>query len=188
MRMQKLTKHLYWRRWAAVKSYNAPSHQKYMPCWGMSNGRWRIFRGGSRDKMEDWVECLHQWGMQQRRQFWTVQDPLVRTLAREKFWQHPSWCACSSGCDGHGEQAKIVREKGGCLISTRLKLQQDVGRFQAIKYFIDTKEETLPWVEVLFNDGEVDLDSQNTDRMENSWARISDVRGFFWLWLASRAS
>jgi hypothetical protein len=67
-------------------------------------------------------------------------------------------------------------------------LQQDVGRFQAIKYCIDTKEETLPWVEVLFSDGEVDLDSQNADRMENSWARISDVRRFFWLWLASRAS
>jgi hypothetical protein len=34
--------------------------------------------------MEDWVECLHQWGMQQRRRFCTVQDPLVCTLAREK--------------------------------------------------------------------------------------------------------
>ena len=61
----------------------------------------------------------------------------------------------------------------------RRKLQRDVGRFQAIKYFIDTKEETLPWVEVLFSDGEVDSDSQNTDRMENSRSQISDVRGFF---------
>jgi hypothetical protein len=30
-------------------------------------------------------------------------------------------------------------------------LQRDVGRFQAIKYyFVDTKEQTLPWAEVLF--------------------------------------
>ena len=34
--------------------------------------------------MEDWVERLHQWGMQQRRQFRTVQNPLVRANAREK--------------------------------------------------------------------------------------------------------
>ncbi len=34
--------------------------------------------------MEDWVERLHQWGMQQRQRFWTVQDPLVRAAAREK--------------------------------------------------------------------------------------------------------
>jgi hypothetical protein len=40
--------------------------------------------GGLDDKMEDWVERQHQWGMQQRRRFRTVQDPLVRVLAREK--------------------------------------------------------------------------------------------------------
>jgi hypothetical protein len=34
--------------------------------------------------MEDWVERLHQWGMQQRRCFCTVQDPLVCEVAREK--------------------------------------------------------------------------------------------------------
>ena len=34
--------------------------------------------------MEDWVERLHQWGMQLRRRFRIVQDPLVRALAREK--------------------------------------------------------------------------------------------------------
>jgi len=38
--------------------------------------------------MEDWVERLHQWGMQQRRKFRTVQDPLVRALAREKATSH----------------------------------------------------------------------------------------------------
>jgi hypothetical protein len=36
------------------------------------------------DKMEDWVECLHQWGMCMRRRFRTMQDPIIHALAREK--------------------------------------------------------------------------------------------------------
>jgi hypothetical protein len=40
--------------------------------------------GGLGDKMEGWVERQHQWGMQQRWRFCTVQDPLVCTLAQEK--------------------------------------------------------------------------------------------------------
>jgi hypothetical protein len=47
--------------------------------WQMKN-----LPGGMGDKMEDWVERLHQWGMQQHRHFHTVQDPLVCALAREK--------------------------------------------------------------------------------------------------------
>ncbi len=46
--------------------------------WQMKN-----LPGGLGDKM-DWVERLHQLGMQQRRRFRTVQDPLVCALAREK--------------------------------------------------------------------------------------------------------
>ena len=47
--------------------------------WQMKN-----IPGGLGDKMEDWVERLHQWGMQQRWRFRTVQNPLVRAMAREK--------------------------------------------------------------------------------------------------------
>ncbi len=47
--------------------------------WQMTN-----IPGRLGDKMEDWVERLHQWGMQLRRRFRIVQDPLVRALAREK--------------------------------------------------------------------------------------------------------
>ena len=36
------------------------------------------------DEIEDWVEQLHQWGMQQRRQFWTVQNPLICMNEQEK--------------------------------------------------------------------------------------------------------
>jgi hypothetical protein len=47
--------------------------------WQMKN-----LPGGLGDKMEDWVERLHQWGIWMRRCFRTVQDPLVRAHAREK--------------------------------------------------------------------------------------------------------
>ena len=40
--------------------------------------------GGLGDKMEDWVERLHQDGKRDRLQFRTVQNPLIRSIAREK--------------------------------------------------------------------------------------------------------
>ncbi len=132
--------------------------------WQMKN-----IPGGLGAKMEDWVERLHQWGMQQRRRFPTVQDPLVCALAREKATScniHPNVLAQVDATDTGNKQK--LSEKKADVISTRRKLQQDVGRFQAIKYFIDTKEETLPWAEILFCNGEVDSDSQNADRMEYS--------------------
>ncbi len=53
-------------------------------------------------------------------------------------------------------------------------------QFQAIKYFIDTKEETLPWVEVLFRNGEVDSDSQNADRVEYSCHLVKELTSLKW--------
>jgi len=47
--------------------------------WQMKN-----LPGGLGDKMEDWVERIHQWGIRMRRRFRTVQDPLVCAHAREK--------------------------------------------------------------------------------------------------------
>ena len=44
--------------------------------WQMKN-----LPGGLGDKIEDWVERLHQWGIRMRRHFRTVQDPLVRARA-----------------------------------------------------------------------------------------------------------
>jgi hypothetical protein len=110
--------------------------------WQMKN-----ILGGLGDKMEDWVERLHQWGMQQRRRFCTVQDPLVRALAREKTTScntHPDVLAQVDATDT-GNKRKLSEKKAD-VISTRRKLHRDVGRFQqAIKYFIDTIEETPPW-------------------------------------------
>ena len=48
--------------------------------WQMTNMR----RGGLGDKMEDWVERLHQDGKRKRLRFRTVQNPIARAHAREK--------------------------------------------------------------------------------------------------------
>jgi len=47
--------------------------------WQMTN-----IKGGLGDKLEDWVEQLHQAGMRMRQQFRTVQNPLVWAVAQEK--------------------------------------------------------------------------------------------------------
>ena len=47
--------------------------------WQMMN-----IRGGVGDKMEGWVERLHQDGKQKRLRFRTVQNPIARAHAREK--------------------------------------------------------------------------------------------------------
>ena len=83
---------------------------------------------------------------------------------RTPLFAHPDVLAQVDATDMGNKQK--LSEKKADIISTRRKLQRDVGRFQAIKYFIDTKEETLPWSEVLFRDREVDSDSQNADCME----------------------
>jgi hypothetical protein len=54
-----------------------------------------------------------------------------------------------------GNKQKLSEKKAD-VISMRQKLQQDVGRFQAMEYFDSIKEERLTWVDVLFNDGKLD--------------------------------
>ena len=98
--------------------------------------------------MEDWVKRLHQWGMHQRRCFCTVQDPIVRTVVREKATScnmHPYVLAQVNVTDTGNKQE--LSDKKADVISARQKLQRNVGQFQAIRYFIVPKEETLTWAE-----------------------------------------
>ncbi len=121
--------------------------------WQMMN-----LSGGLGDKMKDWVEHLHQWGMQQRRRFCTVQDPLVWALAREKATScnmHPNVLAQVEEMD-EGNKQKLSEKKAD-VISTKQKWQRNEGQFQAIKYFDRTKEVILPWAAILFHNGKVDL-------------------------------
>ena len=122
--------------------------------WHMKN-----LPGGLGDKMEDWVEHLHKWGIRMRRRFRTVQDPLVRAHAREKAssrCNHPDVLAQVDETDA-GNKRKLSEKKAD-LLSARQKKQRNEGRFQALEYFEHGKEERLTWAAVaFFYDGKVDL-------------------------------
>ena len=60
---------------------------------------------------------------------------------------------------------KIVREKGWHIID-RKKWQRREGRFKAISYFLNIKENKLTWAKALLNDGKVDLYGENADGIE----------------------
>ena len=118
--------------------------------WQMKN-----IPGGLDDKMEDWVECLHQWGMQQRRRFCTVQNPLVRAMAREKASSrntHPDVLAQVEATD-EGNKRKLSENNEVDILSIKRKMQRVEGRIKALEYFEEfSKEEKLTWVEIIFND------------------------------------
>jgi hypothetical protein len=76
--------------------------------WQMKN-----LPGGLGDKMEDWVERLHQWGIRLRRRFWTVQDPLVSAHAQEKAsscCNHPDVLAQVDAMDA-GNKRKLSEKR-----------------------------------------------------------------------------
>jgi hypothetical protein len=76
--------------------------------------------GGMGDKMEDWVERLHQWGMQQCWQFRTVQNPLVCATAQERATSrcnHPDVLAQVDATDARNKQ--ILLGKKDDVISTK---------------------------------------------------------------------
>ena len=120
--------------------------------WQMKN-----LPGGLGDKMEDWVERIHQWGIRMRRRFRTVQDPLVCAHAREKAsscCNHPDVLAQVDETDAGNKQK--LSEKKADLLSARRKKQRKEPRFQALDYFEHGKEERLTWAAVFFYDGKVD--------------------------------
>jgi hypothetical protein len=108
--------------------------------WQMKN-----LPGGLENKMEDWVELLHQWGVRMCRRFRTVQDPLVCALARKKAASrnmHPNVLAKVESTDVGSKQN--LSERKADLILIKQQKQHNEGRFQALEYFGHAKEETLP--------------------------------------------
>lgn len=115
--------------------------------WQMGN-----LKGGLGDKMEDWVQCLHQTGIRQRQQFQTVQNPLVRAIAREKANSrvtHPDVIAQTDTVDEGNK--RNLSEKNDPVGSQR-KRQRDVGRKQSLQYFEENRDTTLTWLALLFVD------------------------------------
>jgi hypothetical protein len=83
--------------------------------------QWQMMNllGGLGDKMEDWFERLHPWGMQQRRHFCTVQDNLVWALAREKATScnmHPNVLAQVEERDA-GNKQKLSEKKADVILT-----------------------------------------------------------------------
>ena len=89
----------------------------------------RYIRGGLGDKMEDWVERLHQTGMRLRQRFHTVQNPVIQALAREKAnsrCEHPDVIAHTNATNGGNKRSFSVVKVDNAL-STRRKRQRDMG-------------------------------------------------------------
>jgi len=145
--------------------------------WQMKN-----IPGGLGDKMEDWVERLHQWGMQQRRRFRTVQNPLVRAMAREKASSrntHPDVIAQVEATD-EGNKRKLLENNEVDILSIKRKMQREEGRIKALEYFEEfSKEEKLTWVEIIFNDvkggGEKNGISPSIPTKQNAAGVTNDV-------------
>ena len=117
--------------------------------WQMQN-----IWGGLGDKMEDWVERLHQMGMRLQQRFCTVQNPAIRANAREKAsfrLSHPNVIAHTNATNSGNKQSFSVA-KVEDTISTRQKKQCDIGRYEAMQYFEkEGKMNKLTWLVLIFD-------------------------------------
>ena len=120
--------------------------------WQMMN-----IRGGVGDKMEGWVERLHQDGKQKHLRFCTVQNPIARAHAREKVHSHNMHPNVISHTNKINEGNKCnLAESETNLIGTLRKKQRDFGQYEAMKYFMQDDVKRLSWSATVFNDVKVD--------------------------------
>jgi hypothetical protein len=132
--------------------------------WQMTN-----IKGGLGDKMEDWVERLHQTGMRMRQRFCTVQNPLLRAVAREKADSRNAYPDVIANVEATNKRnkRKFVSEKKVDVIATRRKRQRDIGRFEAMQYFDGNKDTTLMWSALLFSKDKGPTGGGKADSTEN---------------------
>ena len=91
--------------------------------WQMTN-----IEGGLGDKMEDWVERLHQTGKHQRLRYCMVQNPVVCSHAREKANSrnmHPDVIAQTDKIN-KGNKCNLAEQKAD-LVGILRKRQRNVG-------------------------------------------------------------
>ena len=126
------------------------------------------YRGGVRgDKMEDWVKRLHQAGKRQHLQYCMVQNPVIHSLAREEANlcnMHPDYIAQTDKIN-EGSKRNLAEQKAD-LVGMLRKMQRDVGRFEAMKYFKQDDKKRLTWSAPLFNDAKEG--ASNADGIEHS--------------------
>jgi hypothetical protein len=119
-------------------------------------------RGGLGGKMEDWLERLHQDGKRERLQFRTVQNPIARAHAREIVHTrniHPDVISQTNNIN-EGNKRNLAELKTD-LMGMRRKRQRDVGRYEAMQYFMQDDTKRLLWSAPLFNHGKVDSYGEN---------------------------
>ena len=113
--------------------------------------------GGLGDKMEDWVERLHQDGKRKQLRFRTVQKPIARVHTREKAHLHnlhPNVISQTNKIN-EGNKRNLAESKTD-LVRMLQKKQCDFGRYEAMKYFMQDDVKRLSWSAPVLNDGKVD--------------------------------
>ena len=93
---------------------------------GVTDGK---YRGGVRRQMEDWVERLHQTGKCQCLRYRMVQNPGIRSLAREKANSrnmHPDVIAQTDKIN-EGSKRNLAEQKADLLVGMLQKRQRNVG-------------------------------------------------------------
>ena len=120
--------------------------------WQMAN-----IWGGSGNKMEDWVERLHQDGKRKLLHFCTVQNPITRAHAREKAHSRNMHSDMMSQTNkiNKGNKHNLAESKTD-LVGTLKKKQRDIGQYDTMKYFMQDDIKRLSWPAPIFNNGKVD--------------------------------
>jgi len=116
-------------------------------------GQMEDLSGGLGEKMEDWVERLHQDGIRERLQFRTVKNPVIRAKAREKVHMcnsHAEVLAFAIATN-EGNKRNLSESKDDTILATQ-KQQRKVGRKKALIYFEQVKNKKLTWSSKLFDD------------------------------------
>ena len=108
--------------------------------WKHVEWQMEIVEGGLGDKMEDWVELQHQWGMRLRRRFRTIHDPLRRARARAKVVHRdtsPAVVAQANVIQTHFKrELKVVKIKK----EVSRKEERERNRMVALKCIMEDKK------------------------------------------------
>ena len=115
------------------------------------------------------MERLHQTGMRERQRFRTVQNPIIRALAREKAGScnmHPDVLAQVDRTN-EGNKRNLVTAKVD-TISMRRKRQRDVGRQEAMEYFDKESNKELTWLALILEDEKVGCEHENETSVRDS--------------------
>lgn len=116
----------------------------------------RTLRGGLGDKVEDWVERLHQTGIRLRLRFRTVKNQFVCAVARDKAHYRSMHPDVISHIDAINEGSKRNLEKRKIdPVEVQRKRQRIEGRIEAMQYFNENNGIKLTWMAILFDSANV---------------------------------